>query len=130
LKKIEKELENILKIVEGWKIFRVEYKKAFIRSDGLAMLYVKAKSNKYYVHIECIIKDDGLKCYTKLTESDKNKHGHKDEIIGWDNLYNDRPHIHFNDDEKREYREEEISWSEIKEKIIEVMRKSGEYDEQ
>ena len=26
----------------------------------------------------------------------QNKHGHKNEIIGWDNLYEDRPHIHFN----------------------------------
>ncbi len=32
----------------------------------------KAKSNKYYVHIEGIIKGEELKCYTKLTENDKN----------------------------------------------------------
>ena len=122
MKRIERELGDILKVVKEWETFRVEYKRAFIRSDGLPMFYVKAKSNKYYVHIEGIIKGEELKCYTKLTENDKNKHGHKDEIIGWDNLYEDRPHIHFNEDEKREYREEGICWDEIKEKIMEIMR--------
>ncbi len=86
------------------------------------MLYVKAKSNKYYVHVEGIIKERELKCYIKLTEDAKNKHSHKNEIIGWDNLYEDRPHIHFDGDEKREYRAEEISWDEIKETIIKIMR--------
>ena len=81
---------------------------------------------QYYVHIEGIIKGEELKCYTKLTKNDKNKHSHKDEIIGWDNLYEDRPHIHFNEDEKREYREEEICWDEIKEKVMEIMRKGKE----
>ena len=122
MKRIERELEEILKVVKEWETFKVEYKRAFIRSDGLPMLYLKAKSNKYYVHIEGIIKGEELKCYIKLTENDKNKHGHKDEIIGWDNLYEDRPHIHFNEDEKREYREEGIYWNEIKEKIMEIMR--------
>ena len=122
MKRIERELEDILKVVNEWETFNVEYKRAFIRSDGLPMLYLKARSNKYYVHIEGIIKGEELKCYIKLTENDKNKHGHKDEIIGWDNLYEDRPHIHFNEDEKREYREEELSWDEIKEKIMEIMR--------
>jgi len=122
LKRIERELEDILKVVKEWETFKVEYKRAFIRSDGLPMLYLKARSNKYYVHIEGIIKGEELKCYIKLTENDKTKHGHKDEIIGWDNLYEDRPHIHFNEDEKREYREEGIYWNEIKEKIMEIMR--------
>ena len=122
MKRIERELEDILKVVKEWETFKVVYKRAFIRSDGLPMLYLKARSNKYYVHIEGIIKGEELKCYIKLTENDKNKHGHKDEIIGWDNLYEDRPHIHFNEDEKREYREEGIYWNEIKEKIMEIMR--------
>ncbi|MCK4733042.1 MAG: hypothetical protein KAT65_11350 [Methanophagales archaeon] len=122
MKRIERELEDILKVVKEWETFKVVYKRAFIRSDGLPMLYLKARSNKYYVHIEGIIKEEDLKCYIKLTKNDKNKHGHKDEIIGWDNLYEDRPHIHFNEDEKREYREEGIYWNEIKEKIMEIMR--------
>lgn len=122
MNRIERELEDILKVVKELETFKVEYKRAFIRSDGLPMFYVKAKSNKYYVHIEGIIKGEELKFYIKLTENDKNKHGHKDEIIGWDNLYEDRPHIHFNEDEKREYREEGIYWNEIKEKIMEIMR--------
>ena len=122
MKRIERELEDILKVVNEWETFKVEYKRAFIRSDGLPMLYLKARSNKYYVHIEGIIKGEELKCYIKLTENDKNKHGHKDEIIGWDNLYEDRPHIHFNEDERREYMKEELSWDEIKEKIMEIMR--------
>ena len=125
MERIEKELENIVEVLRKWGIFKVEYKKAFIRGDGVPMLYVKAKSSKYYVHIEGVIKEQELKCYTKLTENNKNKHSHKDEIIGWDNLYEDHPHIHFNDDERREYMEEEISWGEIKEKIIEIM-KGGE----
>ncbi|RZN37488.1 MAG: hypothetical protein EF813_05735 [Methanosarcinales archaeon] len=119
---IEKELKNVVEVLRKWDIFRIEYKRAFIRGDGLPMLYVKAKSDKYYVHIEGIIKEQELKCYIKLTEDNKNKHSHKDEIIGWDNLYEDRPHIHFNEDEKREYREDEISWDEIKETIIKIMR--------
>ena len=122
MERIERELEDILKVVKEWETFKVVYKRVFIRSDGLSMFYVKAQSDKYYVHIEGIIKGEELKWYTKLTENDKNKHSHKDEIIGWDNLYEDRPHIHFNEDEKREYREEEICWDEIKEKIIEIMR--------
>ena len=129
MKRIERELEDILKVVKEWKIFKVEYKRAFIRSDGLPMLYVKAKSYKYYVHIECIIKGEELKCYTKLTETDKNKHSHKAEIIGWDNLYEDRPHIHFNEDEKREYREEEIRWGEIKEKVMEILSRGKRKNE-
>jgi hypothetical protein len=122
LERIERELEDILKVVKEWETFKVVYKRVFIRSDGLQMFYVKAQSDKYYVHIEGIIKGEELKWYTKLTENDKNKHSHKDEIIGWDNLYEDRPHIHFNEDEKREYREEGIYWDEIKEKIMEIMR--------
>jgi len=122
LAKIEKELEEIVKALRGWGL-TIEYKIAFIRSDGLPMLYIKAKREKYYVHIEGIIKVKELKCYTKLTENDKNKHSHKDEIIGWDNLYEDRPHIHLNEDEKREYREEEICWDEIKEKVMEILRR-------
>ena len=86
MKRIERELEDILKVVKEWETFKVEYKRAFIRSDGLPMLYLKARSNKYYVHIEGIIKGEELKCYIKLTENDKTKHGHKDEIIGWDNF--------------------------------------------
>ena len=126
MNRIERELKNILNVVREWEIFEVEYNRAFIRSDGLSMLYVKARTNKYYVHIEGIIKGEELKCYIKLTENNKNKHSHKDEIIGWDNLYEDRPHIHFNEDEKREYREEEICWDEIKEKVMEIMRKGKE----
>lgn len=121
---IERELKKIVEVLRNWDLFKVEYKRAFIRGDGLPMLYVKAKSDKYYVHIEGIIKEQELKCYIKLTEDNKNKHSHKDEIIGWDNLYEDRPHIHFDEDEKREYREEEISWDEIKETIIKIMRES------
>ena len=109
-------------MLRKWDIFRIEYKRAFIRGDGLPMLYVKAKSDKYYIHIEGIIKEQELKCYIKLTEDNKNKHSHKDEIIGWDNLYEDRPHIHFDEDKKRDYREDEISWDEIKETIIKIMR--------
>ncbi len=119
---IERELTNIVEVLRKWDIFKIEYKKAFIRGDGLPMLYVKAKSDKYYAHIEGIIKEQELECYIKLTEDNKNKHSHKDEIIGWDNLYEDRPHIHFDEDEKREYREDEISWDEIKETIIKIMR--------
>ena len=119
---IERELKNIVEVLRKWDIFKIEYKRTFIRGDGLPMLYVKAKSDKYYIHIEGIIKAQELECYIKLTEGNKNKHSHKDEIIGWDNLYEDRPHIHFDEDEKREYREEEISWDEIKETIIKIMR--------
>ena len=89
---IERELTNIVEVLRKWDIFKIEYKKVFIRGDGLPMLYVKAKSDKYYVHIEGIIKEQELKCYIKLTEDNKNKHSHKDEIIGWDNLYESSTH--------------------------------------
>lgn len=118
--KIEDELKNIIKILEEWKVIsKIEYSKSFMRSDGIPMLYIKAKTNKYYIHIEGIIKDKELKCYIKLTKSNKNKHGHKDEIIGWDNLYEETPHIHFNEDTRREYRKEKITWDEIMKKIEE-----------
>ncbi len=41
-------------------------------------------------------------------------------MIGWDNLYNEQPHIHYDDDERREYREERISWEEIRTTIERV----------
>ena len=85
MERLETELEEIVIVLEGGESFKVVYKRTFTRSDGLPMLYIKAKSSNYYVHIECIIKGEDLKCYTKLTENAKNKHSHKDEIIGWDN---------------------------------------------
>ena len=55
--------------------------------------------------------------YAKLTESARNKHGHKEEIIGWDNLYHERPHLHFDEGQRREYRTHPLTWSEIRETI-------------
>jgi hypothetical protein len=52
--------------------------------------------------------------YTKLTQSVCNKRGHKEEIIGWDNLYHERPHLHFDEDRRREYRTQLLTWSEIR----------------
>lgn len=120
MEKTKQELEKIVRMLNGWKIMGIEYKKAFVRSDGIPMLYIKAKSKGkgHYIHIEGIVKEGSLRYYAKLTRNDKNKHGHRDEIIGWDNLYNDEPHIHFNEDEKREYRE--ISWEETKRNIEEM----------
>ena len=62
MERIERELEDILKVLEELESFKVVYKRAFIRSEGIPMLYIKAKGSKYYVHIEGIIKGEELKC--------------------------------------------------------------------
>ena len=64
-----------------------------------------------------------LRFYYKLTKSERTKHAHKDELIGWDNLYNERPHVHYDEDERREYREEKISWEEIRATIERLERR-------
>ena len=43
--------------------------------------------------------------------------GIREEIIGWDNLYHERPHLHFDEDRRREYRTHLLTWSEIRETI-------------
>ena len=53
---IERELKKIVEVLRNWDLFKVEYKRAFIRGDGLPMLYVKAKSDKYYAHIKALSK--------------------------------------------------------------------------
>jgi hypothetical protein len=88
-----------------------------MRTDGLPMLYLKARTQAHYLHIEGMVVENELRCYCKLTKSERNKHSYKDETIGWDNLYNHRPHVHFDEDARREYRQGRIEWDEIRSAI-------------
>jgi hypothetical protein len=81
------------------------------------MLYIRAKTPRYYLHVEGMPKTGQVQWYAKLTESVRNKHGHKEEIIGWDNLYHERPHLHFDEDRRREYRAQPLTWSEIRDTL-------------
>lgn len=122
--RIEEELIEIVTMLRDWQLI-VERKKAFIRTDGVPMLYVRAKTRKHYLHVEGMIIGNELRFYCKLTKSERNKHAHKDELIGWDNLYNEWPHVHYDEDERREYREEKISWEEIRATIERLERRDG-----
>ena len=120
--RIEEELIEIVTMLRDWQL-SVERKKASIRTDGVPMLYVRAKTRKHYLHVEGMIIGNELRFYCKLTKSERTKHAHKDELIGWDNLYNERPHVHYDEDERREYREEKISWEEIRATIERLERR-------
>jgi len=117
LKRLEEELQEIERVLNRWGFASIEYRRVFLRTDGLPMLYLKARTEAHYLHIEGMVVENELRFYCKLTKSRRNKHSHKDEIIGWDNLYNDRPHVHFNEDARREYRQERIEWDEIRSAI-------------
>lgn len=122
--RIEEELIEIVTMLRDWQLI-VELKKAFIRTDGVPVLYVRAKTRKHYLHVEGMIIGNEPRFYCKLTKSERNKHAHKDELIGWDNLYNEWPHVHYDEDERREYREEKISWEEIRATIERLERRDG-----
>lgn len=124
MERIKEELIAIVAMLRDCHL-SVEHKRAFIRTDGIPMLYVKAKTRKHYLHIEGMIVGDELRFYCKLTKSERNKHAHKNELIGWDNLYNEQPHIHYDEDERREYQEERISWEEIRATIERLERQDG-----
>ena len=123
MKRLEEELQKIEDVLEEWHFVRIERKMTFIRTDGLPMLYLRARTKSHYLHIEGIVREDKFGFYCKLTKSNRNKHSHRDEIIGWDNLYNDKPHIHFDEDKERDYRDEEIIWEEIENMIREMEAK-------
>lgn len=113
MERIEEELNEIVTMLSDWQL-SVEHKKVFIRTNRVPMLYIRAKTREHYLHIEGMIVGNELRFYCKLTKSERNKHAHKDELIGWDNLYNEQPHIHYDEDERREYRQEMIGWEEIR----------------
>lgn len=56
--------------------------------------------------------NEELGFYAKWTKSPRNKHGHHKEIIGWDNLYHDVPHIHLKEDAIRENKTT-ITWEDV-----------------
>lgn len=124
MERIEEALGEIVTMLRDWQL-SVERKKAFVRTDGVPMLYVRAKTREHYLHVEGMIINDELRFYCKLTKSERNKHAHKDELIGWDNLYNERPHIHYDEDDRREYQEERISWEEIRATIEKLEGRDG-----
>lgn len=124
MERIEKELSEIVTMLRDWQL-SVERRRAFTRTDGIPMLYVRAKTREHYLHVEAMIVGDELRFYCKLTRSGRNKHAHKDELIGWDNLYNERPHVHYDEDKRREYREERIRWEEIRATIERLEEQDG-----
>jgi hypothetical protein len=85
--------------------------------NAYPMLYIRAKTQRYYLHIEGMMKTGHVRWYAKLTQSIRNKHAHKDEIIGWDNLYHERPHVHFDEDQRREYHTQPLTWNDIRETL-------------
>ena len=109
--------DQIVDELESWPGVQVERQQVFLRTDGIPMLYIRAKTRRYYLHIEGMPKTGQVQWYAKLTQSVRNKHGHKEEIIGWDNLYHERPHLHFDEDRRREYRTQPLTWSEIRETL-------------
>jgi len=109
--------DQIVHELESWPGVQVERQQVFLRTDGIPMLYIRARTQRYYLHVEGMPKAAQVHWYAKLTESARNKHGHKDEIIGWDNLYHERPHLHFDEDRRRAYRTQPLTWSEIRETL-------------
>lgn len=108
-------LHEVLGALGSWDLpipLVVQYAETFTRTDGRAMLYVHAVLGEYHLHIEGLIQAAGPGFYIKFTRHPRNKHGHLDEIIGWDSLYNDAPHVHLHEDRIRQ-EWELFSWAEI-----------------
>lgn len=104
---IENELDRLVTIIREWKLsagVSIERAITFTRTDGRTMLYIKMAVGEYYLHVEGMLRNDQLGFYAKWTKSSRNKHGHREEIIGWDNLYHDVPHIHCEEGTIREDR--------------------------
>ena len=120
---LRQQMNRIEVILRQWAHATVERKMVFVGTDGVPRLYMKARTRFHCLHVEGMISSGEFRFYAKLTKSGRNKHAHRDEIIGWDNLYHDRPHIHYNEDERREYRTEAISWAEIETTIRELEAK-------
>lgn len=124
IKSISLALDEISRTIMLWGFVQIERAMTFTRADGKPMLYLKAKTRKHYLHVEGLMVNGELRFYCKLTQSTRNKHSHKDEIIGWDNLYNAQPHIHYDNGKRREYRMEPITWQEIKQTIGKLEERS------
>jgi len=117
LERLRHACDQIVHELESWPGVQVERQQVFLRTDGIPMLYICAKTQRYYLHVEGMPKTGQVQWYARLTQSARNKHGHKEEIMGWDNLYHERPHLHFDEDQRREYRTQLLTWSEIRETI-------------
>jgi hypothetical protein len=117
LARVQHTCDQITHELESWPGVYVERQQVFVRTDGIRMLYIRAKTQRYYLHVEGMMKAGDVHWYAKLTPSARNKHGHQEEIIGWDNLYHERPHLHFDEDRRREYRTQPLTWGEIRETL-------------
>lgn len=114
---VQQACEHIVHELAAWPGVHVERQQVFFRTDGIPMLYIRAKTQHYYLHIEGMPTRGQMQWYAKLTRSARNKHGHKEEIIGWDNLYHEQPHVHFDEDQRREYRAQPLTWDEIRQTL-------------
>jgi hypothetical protein len=114
---VKQACDQIRQELESWSGVYIERQQIFMRTDGIPMLYIRAKTQHYYLHIEGMMKMGHVRWYAKLTQSIRNKHAHKDEIIGWDNLYHERPHVHFDEDQRREYHTQPLTWNDIRETL-------------
>ena len=81
------------------------------------MLHIHAKTQGYYLHVEGMLKTAQVHWFAKLSQSARNTHGHKEDIMSWDNRYHERSHLHFDEDRRREGRTQLLTWSEIRETL-------------
>ncbi len=117
LEQVQQACDQIAQELESWGDVQIERKLVFVRTDGLPMLYIRARTPHHYLHVEGMLRAEQVQWYARLTQNARNKHGHKEEIIGWDNLYHELPHLHFDEDRRREYRAYPLTWREIRDTL-------------
>ena len=44
--------DQIVHELESWPGVQVERQQVFLRTDGIPMLYIRAKTQRYYLHVE------------------------------------------------------------------------------
>ena len=82
LEALQHACDQITHELKGWPGVHIERQQVFVRTDGIPILYIRAQTQRYYLHVEGMLKAGLVQWYAKLTQSARNKHGHKEEIIG------------------------------------------------
>ncbi len=117
LESVHQASDQIAHELASWPGVQVERQQVFMRTDGIPMRYIRAKTPRYYLHVEAMMNTADVQWDAKLIQSARSKHGHKEKIIGWENLYHERPHAHLDADQRREYRTQPLTWSEIRDPL-------------